>query len=345
MSKFPKEPGKVAQVMVLLAAFVIVVAGMKAAEAIIVPFILSAFIAIIASPPYFWFQSKGIPKFISLLLVILVFLFFVLLVGYLIGASVNDFTSKLDFYEEKLSTQIDALSSWLISTGINKEEINVKNLINPGAVFQVLSNALNEISGLFANGFLILLTVIFMLLEVASLPVKLKKISSDPDKSITRLQSITSNINKYIGIKTAISLITGMLVTVFLTILGVDYAILWGVLAFVLNYIPTIGSIIALIPAVLLTLVQLGFVEALIALAGYIIINTIMGNILEPKFMGKGLGLSTLVVFVSILFWGWVFGPIGMLLSVPLTITIKIILDYSDETKWISILLGPETIE
>jgi predicted PurR-regulated permease PerM len=184
-----------------------------------------------------------------------------------------------------------------------------------------------------------------MLLEVSSLPVKLKKIFNDPDKSISQVQSIYDNINKYIAIKTWISLVTGLLATILCIIIGVDYPILWGVLAFALNYIPTIGSFIALIPPVLLTLVQLSPIEALVVLVGYVIINTVMGNILEPKFMGKGLGLSTLVVFLSLIFWGWILGPIGMLLSVPLTITIKIVLDSSEETRWLAVLLGSEKTE
>ena len=138
---------------------------------------------------------------------------------------------------------------------------------------------------------------------------------------------------------------TGLLVYFFLLIVGVDYPLLWAVLAFVLNYIPTIGSIIALIPPFLLAMVQLGFIDSIIVLAGYLTINTIMGNILEPKFMGMGLGLSTLVVFLSLVFWGWVLGPIGMILSVPLTITIKIALDSSEETRWLAVMLGPETSE
>ena len=124
--------------------------------------------------------------------------------------------------------------------------------------------------------------------------------------------------------------------------MGVDYYFLWGLLAFVLNYIPTIGSFFALLPPALLTLIQMGYIEAILVVIGFIIINTIIGNIIEPRFMGKGLGLSTLVVFLSLIFWGWVLGPIGMLLSVPLTITIKIILDSSDETRWLAVLLGSE---
>jgi predicted PurR-regulated permease PerM len=124
--------------------------------------------------------------------------------------------------------------------------------------------------------------------------------------------------------------------------MGVDYYLLWGLLAFLLNYIPTIGSFFALLPPALLALIQFGIVEAIVVVIVFVIINTLIGNIIEPRFMGKGLGLSTLVVFLSLIFWGWVLGPVGMLLSVPLTITIKIALDSSEETRWLAILLGSE---
>jgi len=336
------EQSQAVKLLVIAASFVIIVAGMKAAESIIVPFLLALFIAIIASPPYFWLQEKGLPKALAMLIVIFAFLFVISVIGLLIGTSIHDFTSKLPLYETKLRLQIQEVIAWLTSAGILKEQINLNDMFNPSAVFQIVANTLNEVSGLFANGFLILLMIIFMLLEVSSLPAKLKKMFNDPETSIKRVNSISENINKYIAIKTAISIGTGLLVTIFLLIIGVDYPVLWGVLAFALNFIPTIGSIIALIPAVLLTIVQLGFGDALIVLIGYVVINTIMGNILEPRLMGKGLGLSTLVVFISLIFWGWVLGPVGMLLSVPLTITIKIILDSSEETRWFAVLLGPE---
>jgi len=336
------EQSQAVKLLVIAASFVIIVAGMKAAESIIVPFLLALFIAIITSPPYFWLQEKGLPKAFSMLIVIFAFLFVISIIGLLIGTSINDFTSKLPLYETKLRSQIQGVIAWLTEAGVLEKQINLNEMFNPSAVFGIVANTLNEVSGLFANGFLILLMIIFMLLEVSSIPLKLKKMFNDPEASIKRVSSISENINKYIAIKTAISIGTGLLVTIFLLIVGVDYPVLWGVLAFALNFIPTIGSIIALIPAMLLTIVQLGFGEALIVLIGYVVINTIMGNILEPRLMGKGLGLSTLVVFISLIFWGWVLGPVGMLLSVPLTITIKIILDSSEETRWLAILLGPE---
>ena len=336
---------KTLQVLLILASFTVIVAGKKAAESIIVPFLLAIFISIVASPPFFYLQKKGIPKAIALLIVILAFLFFIFLIGLLIGTSVNDFTSKVPVYQQKLQSQTQAVVTWLIEKKFIEPDFQLSNVFNPSSVLKMIGDTLNQVSGLFANGFLILLTVLFMMLEITSIPVKLKKVSSNPENSILRVQSVFQNINKYIAIKTWISLGTGLLVYFLLLIIGVDYPLLWAVLAFALNYIPTIGSIIALVPPVLLTIIQLGIIESLIVLVGYLVINTIMGNILEPKFMGKGLGLSTLVVFLSLIFWGWVLGPIGMLLSVPLTITIKIALDSSDETKWLAVLLGPENTE
>jgi predicted PurR-regulated permease PerM len=143
------------------------------------------------------------------------------------------------------------------------------------------------------------------------------------------------------SMKTIISLVTGLFIGFALWFIGVDYPVLWGVLAFMLNFVPNIGSIIAAVPAVLLTVVQLGVTPALMVASVYIAVNIIVGSIIEPKYMGKGLGLSTLVVFVSLVFWGWVLGPVGMLLSVPLTITVKLALDSKPETKWLGHLLGP----
>lgn len=345
MNEIENKRSKTFQMMLILASFVIIVAGMKAAEAIVVPFILSLFIAIIVLPPFIWLQEKRIPKAIALITIILGFLLFIFLIGLLVSASVNDFLTKLPLYEQKLESQKQNIITWLVKQNLIESDFEISSTFNPSVILKIVGDTFNQVGNLFTNGFLILLTVIFILLEEVSLPQKIKKMSSDPQKSLSRIQDVAKNINKYIAIKTAISLLTGLLVYILLLIIGVDYPLLWAVLAFVLNFIPTIGSIIALIPPFLLTIIQLSFGQAIIVLIGYIVINTIMGNILEPKFMGKGLGLSTLVVFLSLIFWGWVFGPVGMLLSVPLTIAIKIGLDSSEETRWLAILLGPEKTE
>lgn len=200
---------------------------------------------------------------------------------------------------------------------------------------------LARLGGVLSNSFLIVLTVIFILAEAASFPRKLSDILKDPAKDLPHFARFAENVNRYIAIKTSVSAATGILVTVFIWLLGVDFPILWGILAFLLNYVPTIGSIIAAIPPLLLALIQLGPGAAGGVAIGFLAINVIMGNAVEPRFMGKGLGLSTLVVFLSLVVWGWVLGPVGMLLSVPLTMTAKIALEANPGTEWIAHVLGP----
>jgi predicted PurR-regulated permease PerM len=181
-----------------------------------------------------------------------------------------------------------------------------------------------------------------ILLEVSAISAKIRAAFRDPERQFARLDRITENVRRYLAVKTLFSLVTGVAVAVWLGILGVDYALLWGLLAFLLNYIPNIGSIIAAVPALILAFLQMGFGGALITAIGYLLVNVVMGNFIEPRVMGARVGLSTLVVFLSLVFWGWVLGPVGMLLSVPLTMILKIVLEETEETRWIAVLLGPK---
>ncbi len=332
------------KILLTIAAFIVVVAGMSAAKSILVPFLLAAFIAIISAPPLFWLQRKGLPTWLALLIIIFGALFIGLLVASLVGSSVKDFSRDLPVYEAKLKQQTSLIMGWLEKLGVDISGLALTEIFNPGVAMKLVASLLNSLGNVLANGFLILMTVIFMLLEASSFPAKLRTVLGGPESSLIRFDNFISNVKHYMAIKTLVSLATGILVAIWLTIIGVDYPLLWGLLAFALNYVPNIGSIIAAVPAVLLAIIQLGLIKALLAAAGYVVINLLMGNMIEPRFMGRGLGLSTLVVFLSLLFWGWVLGPVGMLLSVPLTITAKIALDSRDETRWLATLLGPEII-
>ena len=339
-----KQKTEASKILVTIAAFVIVVAGMSAAKVILVPFLLAAFIAIISAPPLFWLQRKGLPTWLALVIVIIGVLFIGLLVTGLVGSSVKDFSEDLPVYNAKFKQHTAVIMGWLEKHGVDVSGLALTKIFNPGAAMKLVAVLLNSLGNVLASGFLILMTVIFMLLEASSFPAKLRTALSEPQSSLTRLDIFISNVKRYMAIKTLVSLSTGIFIAIWLTIIGVDYPLLWGLLAFALNYVPNIGSIIAAVPAVLLAIIQLGLIRALLAAAGYIVINLLMGSVIEPRFMGRGLGLSTLVVFLSLLFWGWILGPVGMLLSVPLTITAKIALDSRDETRWIAILLGPEMI-
>jgi len=329
--------------LITAAAFVVLVAGMREAQPILIPFLLSAFIAVIAMPPLVFMQRCGLPKTVALAVVISGVVGIGMLMGALVGSAVDDFSAQLPVYQVKLETQTADLLRWSAEMGVEVSREAVNNLLDPAKAMKMAAQGLNTLGGLLTNAFLIMLTVIFVLLEASSFPSKLRLILNNPEASFAHLERFTSNINRYMAIKTGTSLLTGLIVAIWLWVIGVDYPVLWGTLAFLLNYVPNIGSIIAAIPALLLALVQLGPGAALWSGVGFLVVNNLVGNVIEPRFMGRGLGLSTLVVFLSLVFWGWVLGPVGMFLSVPLTMTLKIALDSSEDTRWIAVLLGSET--
>jgi predicted PurR-regulated permease PerM len=328
------------RVLITLAAFVIVVAGMRAAEPLLTPFLLSALIAMICTPPLFWLQQKNIPTGLAVLIVVIGIMVVGLLLGTFVSSSLHDFANAAPIYQTRLQESTIDLFAWLNSLGIDASSQVLLEYFDPAKAMQMIAASLKQVGGVLTNTFLILLTVVFILLEASGFPTKLRAALNDPENTLPRFNEISNNVKSYLSIKTVFSLITGLLVTGWLFILGVDFPLLWGLIAFLLNYVPNIGSIIASVPAVLLAFVQFGLSRALIVAAGYVVINIVLGTILEPRFMGRGLGLSTLVVFVSLVFWGWVLGPIGMLLSVLLTMIVKIALESREDTRWIGILLG-----
>ena len=330
--------------LILTAAFVIVIAGMKAAAPILIPFLLSVFIAIISAPSMFYLQQKGLPTALALSVVISVVVVLLLLLAMLIGSSVDDFRQSMPVYQAGLQEQLQPLMSLMAKVGLNLSMDKVQAYFDPSVVMKLVANTLSGLGGVLTNGFLILLTVAFILTEASSFPSKLHKVLDRPDHSLEGFDHFLDTVKRYMAIKTWLSLATGTVVWLLLWLIGVDYPLLWGILAFLLNYVPNIGSIIAAIPAVLLTLIQLGWGFAIVVMLLYIVINVVIGNVIEPRLMGSGLGLSTLVVFLSLIFWGWVLGPVGMLLSIPLTMTVKIAMDNNEETRWIAVLLDSESI-
>jgi predicted PurR-regulated permease PerM len=254
---------------------------------------------------------------------------------------VREFTEAVPFYEQRLRALADQGIALLAEFDIEVSRDLILGSFDPGFAMRMVGRTMSGLGSVLSNTFLILLTVIFILLEARSFPAKLRSVLRDPDDSLPRFRSFATTMNRYMAIKTTVSVATGAIVWLLNVILGVDFPVLWGVLAFLLNYVPNIGSFIAAVPAVLLASVQLGLTEAALLAAGYFGINTLMGNGVEPRFMGRGLGLSTLVVWLSLVFWGWALGPVGMLLSVPLTVTLRIALENQPSTHWIAVLLGP----
>ena len=331
------------QFLISAAAFVVIVAGMQAAVNIIIPFLLAVFLAIISTPALFWMKKRGISTLFAILIISLVILFAGLLVSTLLATSIADFTKTLPEYAKKFEENFNLLLSWLQSKGLQVEK-PLTDYLRPdaAAAVKMMRELLAQLGTLLKNGFLIYLTMVFILMEASALPSKIHQ-ALNSKESYQNLAAIADNVKRYLALKTALSLATGLLVMGLLIVLNVNYPVVWGLIAFLLNFVPSIGSIIAAVPAVILALLQHGPGTALLALLGYLIINVSIGNFLEPRLMGQRLGLSALVVFLSLIFWGWVLGPMGMLLSVPLTMTVKIALQTNKETRWMAMMLGSYT--
>ncbi len=328
------------KIVIMLGMLVIILTGIRFAADIIVPFILALFIAVVLSPLVQRMVKLRVPRVLAIsLLVIIIVMAMVLLLAYL-GTSLNELARTLPQYRSSLVIPLKNLEPWLVRLGIGVSVDEMVKYIDPNAAMTLITNLLAQLTNAMSSIFLLLLTVVFMLLEVPQLPTKFQQIMVRPVEGMAAIQRAIDSVSHYLVLKTAISLVTGLVVWGMLAALDVRFAFIWGLLAFALNYSPNIGSVLAAIPPIIQVLAFGGLYDALVVLAGYLIINLVFGNILEPRIMGRGLGLSTLVVFLSLIFWGWLLGPVGMLLSVPLTIIVKIALEQSVGGQSIAILLG-----
>lgn len=206
-------------------------------------------------------------------------------------------------------------------------------------------NVVNRFTSLASQTFFALIVMIFVLAESGSYAHKVTEVLKVRGPDLNRFRSISQDIQKYLGIKTAASAATGILATFTCVLFKIDFPLLWGLVAFLFNYVPAIGSILAGIPPVVLGLILHGFWPAVGVMACYLIVNVSIGNFLEPMLLGKRFGISTVIVILSVLFWGFIWGPVGMLLAVPLTMLVKVMLDNSSDLRWISALMGKHATE
>ncbi len=328
---------------ITLAAIVVIVAGMKAASALIVPFLIATFLALITVRPMLWLQENRVPTVLAALLIVLTIMATLTVVGVVVGRSLAAFTAALPGYQAQLQGLIDGLVRIVAQYTDSEQSVErIGDLINPGWAMGLAATLLNAVRDIMTNTLLIVFTMIFILLEASSFPTKITAAFGDTADSLDRARRFLDDLGRYLGIKTLVSIVTGLLVWLLTWWLGLDFPKLWGMLAFLLNYIPTLGSIIAAVPAVLLAVVQLGVGEATATAIGFMAVNIAFGNFIEPRLMGYGVGISPLIIFVGLIFWGWVFGPVGMLLSVPLSMTLKLALENDERTRWVAVFIGSQ---
>lgn len=330
--------------LLLAASLVIVVAGLKVGAPILVPVALSVFLAVTLMPAVSWLQRRRVPTLAAILLVVLTT--FAALGGIISIAtqSINQMRLALPRYQAQFGALQESVLGVLRQRGVEVPANFDTGWISPARVMDMASGALVGLAGFMSSVALVLLISIFILIEANGFPIKIRTALKLPDLDLGRFAKIAGEVQQYLAMKTVISLGTGALVGVWVWVLGLDFPIFWGLLAFLLNYVPNVGSILAAIPPVLLALVQLGPKGALLVAAGYVVVNMVLGNVVEPNLMGRRLGLSPLMVILSLVFWGWVWGATGMLLSVPLTMVFRIMLENTEEHRWIAVLLGPTPV-
>ena len=342
-NELEKKPG--ARFLFILACLVVIVYGLQFAAPILLPSALALFLAVLSLPVMTWLVNHRVPSGFATLITVLVNVAVIGLFILLASPSVAELQNNLDGYVITLQERWSAWITWIEgSTGFEISDYLTVSIIDPAAVVDIARGTIGRIAQFLSTTFVVFLIMAFMLSEATVFPKKFRYILGVRGGDEDRFTKIATEIQSYLGIKTVVSLATGLVLGIWAYVLDLDFPVLLGMIAFLLNYIPTVGSIIAAIPAVLLSVIQFGaFPHAILVAGGYIAVNTIVGNIIEPRWMGRSLGLSTLVVILSLLFWGWAWGPLGALLSVPLTVGVKILLENTEDLRWAAILLdkGP----
>ncbi|MEX2581855.1 MAG: AI-2E family transporter [Gemmatimonadota bacterium] len=341
MNSPPISPGL--RFLLSAACLVVVVAGLRGAGAILVPLALALFVAVVSLPLLNVVRRYGVPSVLAIFFVVLFDAAALFLFGWVVSLASLEIRDQLPQYILRAQEMESATVNWFAARGIEVDvspigdflEVDTQRFLDIGL------GVIRGATGVITTVFLVTLIFVFILAEAPSFPRKLRAVMGKR-ADLGRSTKIVREIQHYLAIKTLISAATGLTIGVVTWGLGLDFPLLWGLLTFLLNFIPNVGSIIAALPAVVVGLLQLGPGMAVLVAMVYMGVNALFGNFLEPMLVGRQLGISTLVVVLSLVFWGWLWGPIGMFLSVPLTMALKIGLEHSEEFRWVAYLMNAE---
>lgn len=330
------------KLVLIMAAIMIVVLGMKASASIINSIALALILSISMTPILQWLIRKGLPGWLSLVVVTVAVVFAVVVLLVIIIVSLQNVAQALPNYQNRVQEITNEIADTLSRRGIDVSDVkdmetfSSKNLIDAGVT------AASAVAGALSSWFFMLLLATYMLIEATDFPRKIEKSLKAGSAMPERFYKLNVSIRSYIFMTVWLGALNAVLITIMLFILGVDFALLWGVLAFLMSFIPYVGFIIALLPPTLMSLLEAGWSEALMVLAGFLILNLATDNILKPRVMGRGLELSPVVIMLSLFIWTWILGPVGALLAVPLTIIVKeLLFESSEDTRWIANMMMP----
>ncbi len=329
--------------LVRAAALVVILAGLKLATPLVVPLLLAAFLAIVSAPLLFWLTRRGVNQYLAVVAALFADVAFFAAMVALAASGLNALVGAMPRYQARVDVVRDEASTWLMAQGLPGLGDLVPRALRYDDVSLAVADALGHLAQALSSLLLVLLIVAFLLVEMLGIEDKLRHVFRHPELGIEQFRRAAMHVQRYIVVKTGANALTGLLVWIWLAAFRVDFALLWGVCAFMMAYIPTLGSAFVGVPVLIVTVLQYGFGTTLVVGTGYVLINTAIAALLEPRVFGQALGLSPLVVFVSMVCWGWLWGPVGAVLSVPLTVVVKIALAYVDGYEWLSKMLGPVT--
>jgi len=328
-------------VVLVAAALMIVVAGLKLAQPLLAPLLLAALITATCAPIAAWLSARGLPAGVGAGVALLAGIAFLAAFGVVLGYSADEARSQFPAYWARTQGAAAIVAADLTRLGLHASRDSILSVFDAGRVVDFLGGTLSTAADVLSHVVVMPLLVFFALAEIAGFGDKIRCMLPASSKGMERLEAAVREVQKYLLVKTVTSLVAAVAIGLWLVLFKIDFPVLLTVLVFVLHFIPNLGTAIATVPGVAVALLQYGPGTAIAVAAGYIVVNFVVGNIIEPKVMGRTLGLSPLVVLLAMVFWGWLWGPIGALLSVPLTMIAKISFENSDELRWIAVLLGP----
>lgn len=323
-----------------VASGVAILAGMRVAAAIIGPVIIALIITIAWSPGSAWLRRKGWHPSVAALTGILLGVIGMALFVALVWSSLVQLQDKLPGYQPRIEALQQMISDKLSDLPIDSSRLFSGEMLRPSSLVGYAVAFVRRLTAAVGNLFFLVLLMAFMMLEAVRYPQKLRDALATSSTGVEQFNRFSEHIREYVVINSIFGLIAATINTALLLMLGIDYAILWGVLSFLLSFVPNIGFAIALVPPALLGLVEFGFARAGMVVAGYTLINFLVDNVFKPRFVGETLDLSALVVVLSLLFWGWLLGPIGALIAIPLSIAAKFLFEGFEESRWIAHLMS-----
>lgn len=324
-----------------LAGIGVILALLRMSAAIVEPILLSLFIVAIASPALQGMRRRGISTGVSVFIGFGLVIIILGGISILLSGALSHLNEALPQYHEQLVLRTEKVDAWFAARGIDLHKGGVLHHFSPERLVVLVESIIAHLGSVLSNALLILFIVIFMLAEASHFPRKVSAMLGTGRDSAQTIARLLSDMKRYASTKAVVSAATGVLIWIGLRLMKIDYAELWAFLAFMLNFIPNVGSILAAVPAVLMAALQGSPLYVLAVVGLYLVVNVVIGNLVEPMLVGRRIGLSAVTVLLSLVFWGWMFGIVGMLLSVPLSMVVKAFAEAYPPTRWLSILMGP----